>query len=178
MSPYQIDFVTLTYGFDYRVHSKEVLMNPHAVNFYYEHIQSFMKDVRNNSDGCRCFWAGELGSEKGRVHWHGILFWQGRPVPNIEYRKEYFMHWVETPDQAAKRLVKGRWSKGRRLWEHGFSWWKPVREFGEIQFQPIAYVAKYVMKDNFLNGVDMNGFKHVGMSSQPPIGSEYFRHLV
>lgn len=175
--PGQIDTVTLTYGFDYRYHNAEVLKNPHAVGFFYEDVQGYLKRLRHNSDGCRFFVAGECGSEKGRVHWHMIVFWQGKPCPNIEYEKEYFMHWAETPEQAQARGVRGRWAKGKALWPHGFSYWQPVRRFGELQFGSIAYVAKYIMKDNVLNGVDMNGFKHRGLSSQPPIGSEYFRQL-
>lgn len=164
----QVDFVTLTYGGDMRYYDSEVLKNPRAVNFFYEDTVEWRHRIKNNSDGCRFFTVGECGSEKGRVHWHVLVFWNGEPVPNIRYDERY-LHMVETPEQARARVGR-HWRKGKPLWNHGWSFWEKVSGHG-----PMEYLCKYLTKSNELNGVDLNGFKHTGLSSKPPIGSQWFR---
>ena len=171
--------VTLTYGGDtdgrgLPYYDQAVLKNPHAVNFFYEHVQRWIQRLKENSDGVRYFVVGECGSEKGRVHWHALLFWQGRPVPNIVMNKR-FMHWAVTPEQERALYAKGHGRKGIPLWPHGVSWWDDVGTAGP---RAIEYVCKYLTKEpENLIGVISDEENHFGLSRMPPMGSEFFIDL-
>lgn len=151
--------------------------NPHAVDFYYGDFQRYLKTLRNYSDGLRYVVAGELGEEKGRVHWHAIIFWKGDPVPNIDTTVKRYNHWIQTPEQA-KALNKAdggrRSTKGIVAWRHGFSEWRVLNRYGAID-----YVMKYMMKqDNTYQGRSLEGpFKKSGRSNLPPLGHEWFCDL-
>lgn len=171
-----VHVVTLTYGGDtdgggLPYYDKAVLQNPHAVNFTYEHVQKWIQRVKRYSDGVRYFGVGECGSEKGRVHWHVLLFWQGAPVPNIVMHKR-FNHWVMTPEQGRALYSKGHGRSGIPLWPHGVSWWDDVSTAGP---RAIEYVCKYLTKGNEnLIGVILDEQQHYGLSRMPPMGSDFF----
>lgn len=178
----KVHMVTLTYGGDEPSHCGangqlyyygEVLKNPAAVNFYYEHIQKWLKLVRKYSAGCRFFCVGELGDAKGRVHWHIIVFWDGETVPNIHEGWQRYMHWIETPEQARALGKRGKRAKGKPLWPHGWSRWDLVRSNAGA----MEYVCKYLTKSNVLGSAYKDGYKRRGMSNQPPLGALYFEGL-
>ena len=68
--------VTLTYGRDAmgeKLHERAVVMT-------YSDVQRYLKLLRRHRYTVRYFCAGEFGSEKGRVHWHIILFFWRAPA--------------------------------------------------------------------------------------------------
>ncbi|MES0175720.1 hypothetical protein [Mesorhizobium sp. M0006] len=84
----------------------------------YSDVQKYLKRLRKDGFPCRYFVAGEYGSEKGRAHWHLIIFWTKR-VPDHELDR---------------RFNQKHWTNG---WSH---WEKP-------SYASIRYVMKYIGKD-------------------------------
>lgn len=80
---------------------------------------AFFKALRNDGHKIRYFATGEYGSEKGRSHWHVVLFWQSE-MPEIEFEKNIHVDW----------------------WPHGHTYWK------EGHTAAIRYVMKYINKDD------------------------------
>lgn len=106
--------VTLTYGPDEagRVdHERAALLT-------YSDVQLYLKRLRRAGYPLRFVAAGEFGSEKGRAHWHLILFWQKKVPPH---------------EQAARF--------NDQFWPHGFSYWEDSSPAG------IRYLCKYLAKD-------------------------------
>lgn len=106
--------VTLTYGRDEDGESDHL----RAAVLTYSDVQKYLKLLRKNGYPCRYFAVGELGSKKGRAHWHVLLFWKDRAPPH-ELRKN-----IAAP-----------------YWEHGYSFWDAV------DGPSIRYVCKYIQKD-------------------------------
>lgn len=102
-------FVTLTYGGG---------DHPAAQFLTYEHVQRWLVEVRRKAK-VRYLAVGEYGSEKGRAHWHVLLFYESGKVPEVELNKRI----------------------NHKMWPHGFSQWE------EISTQAIRYCVKYVQKD-------------------------------
>lgn len=100
--------VTLTYGGGDHVDSR--VLN-------YEHVRDYLRKIRKKAK-VRYFAVGEYGSEKGRAHWHLLLFWQDK-VPE----------------------VKLNWSCNQAWWEHGFSKYEVANQ-GSVR-----YIMKYMAKD-------------------------------
>ncbi|AXH71900.1 MAG: putative replication initiation protein [Microviridae sp.] len=120
-----VTFVTLTYGHDPSVTAK--IDHPHARSLYYEDVQKWLKRIRTRQMPgskkryrCRYVAAGEMGSQKGRAHWHCLLFWQTDP-PNFP--------------------AVDRWSEDP-FWSLGFTNWQLVTK--DKNHRAVAYVAKYV----------------------------------
>lgn len=107
--------VTLTYGRDEKGSDDHL----RAALLTYSDVQMYLKLLRRHGYPCRYFAVGEYGSQKGRAHWHLILFWLRR-VPN---------------HQLNQRFVDAR------HWRHGFQHWEPVSDAS------IRYVMKYIQKD-------------------------------
>ncbi|QCS37264.1 replication initiation protein [Tortoise microvirus 77] len=85
----------------------------------YSDVQRFWKRLRFNGHPLRYFVVGEYGGEKGRAHWHGVVYWQGK-APPLELRKEYYTE---------------------PHWPLGFSFWD------DPSFEAIRYAVKYLQKD-------------------------------
>jgi hypothetical protein len=113
-----IDFVTLTYGRDEKNNSDHVRANV----LTYSDAQKFIKRMRKKYN-IRYFIAGEYGDEKGRAHWHVIIYWQGER-PKIEMNKN-----INHP-----------------MWPHGFSMWKKAHT------DNMKYCAKYTLKEQSEDG--------------------------
>ncbi|RWD33333.1 MAG: hypothetical protein EOS22_00855 [Mesorhizobium sp.] len=77
-----------------------------------------MVEVRRKAK-VRYLAVGEYGSEKGRAHWHVLLFYESGKVPEVELNKRI----------------------NHKMWPHGFSQWE------EVSTQAIRYCVKYVQKD-------------------------------
>lgn len=105
--------VSLTYG---RGALNEVL-HERAVILTYSDVQKYIKLLRFHGYPVRYFITGEYGEKKGRAHWHGMLYWQGR-VPPLKLETN-FQH-----DQ----------------WKHGHTFWT------EPSPEAIRYCCKYVYK--------------------------------
>lgn len=106
--------VTLTYGRD----ANGVDRHERATVLTYSDVQIWLKRLRNNGYPCRYLIAGEYGSEKGRAHWHGIIFWKDK-VPPI---KMYQRYWDD-------------------MWTHGHMVWKRPEP------SHVKYCCKYIRKD-------------------------------
>lgn len=107
--------VTLTYGRN-RVGDVD---HPHSALLTYSDVQKYLKKLRFHRHSVRYLVAGEYGEQKGRAHWHLILFFKNT-VPKHVLDKNFMCD----------------------HWEHGFSHWsKP-------EHAAIRYVCKYVFKDS------------------------------
>lgn len=105
--------ITWTYGrVDDQVHHEA------AAVLTYSDIQKYVKRLRTAGFPCRYLITGEYGTERGRTHWHGIMFWGDKPPEHKLYERF----------NGAK-------------WDHGFQWWT------EPTFQSIRYCVKYINKD-------------------------------
>ncbi|RUW01424.1 MULTISPECIES: hypothetical protein [unclassified Mesorhizobium] len=92
--------------------------HPAAQFLTYEHVQRWLVEVRRKAS-VRYLAVGEYGSEKGRAHWHVLLFYEKGAPPDVELNKRI----------------------NHKMWKHGFSQWE------EISTQAIRYCVKYVQKD-------------------------------
>lgn len=108
-------YITLTYGYDDRMGSTDHL---HARVLHYQDVQLFIKNMRRNFP-FRYFCVGEYGHERGRAHWHILIFWQ-KEVPDL-------------------KLYTERWTWEH--WPHGFTWAE------NMGFKAIRYCCKYMYKD-------------------------------
>lgn len=159
-------FATLTYGGDDRYGGAE--NNIRAKMLHSEDMRLWLMLLRKwtnlDRDGrsyglgqnrIRYLWVGEYGSEKGRAHFHCLVFCKGFMPPNIR---------LSEPGKEPVRYMH-RHQRGGLLWPHGWSQWREADEGGA------RYVLNYLKKD--LN--DLNGEKRVGMSQQPPLGDAWFK---
>lgn len=108
-------FVTLTYG---RNQYDEVL-HERAAYLTYSDVQKYFKLLRRNGYPMRYLCVGEYGSEKGRAHWHIVIFWQDK-IPELELNKRI----------------------NEKHWPHGYS------QYEELNRKNIKYCVKYIHKDD------------------------------
>lgn len=156
--------VTLTYGEDLRIGGADHIR---AAALTYSDVQRFLKALRSvrtkeapRGYPVRYFGCGEYGSQKGRAHWHLLLFWQGQVPAGIELEQKRFKF---------------------DHWPHGFSYWQPVDTgWQERSLAAVRYVTKYVAKrlqpPEGQEADDEVQF-HLAMSKKPPLGEAYFRRL-
>lgn len=156
-------FITLTYGRDsegYESHARSTILT-------YSDVQKYFKQLRKRGFPCRYIAVGEYGSERGRAHWHIIVFWQKDiPVRMMDYgvnswhpeRREWPISVEIVP---YKRI-------NEPCWPHGFSQWDPVRPGNEKG--SIRYACWYINEDY----ADTGWQGKFAMSKRPPLGAEYF----
>jgi len=154
--------ITLTYG---RVDGQE--SHAAAAILTYSHVQKYFKQLRNRGYPCRYLVTGEMGSKKGRTHWHGIVFWK-KKIPTVmwDYGENSWYPGKRDVPVLVNIPVDKRFNEP--CWPHGFSHWEPVRP-GHMKGS-IRYACKYIHKDV---GDDAAQSK-LAMSKNPPIGAEYF----
>lgn len=140
--------VNLTYGSDEYMGTEGNDMR--AVTLCYPDVQLWLKRLRHQSTGrLRFLAAGEYGDEKGRAHWHVLLFCESQTViPNLRLDWRY--------------IHEGE--KGQMIWPHGISFWQEVKDPAQV-----SYVCKYIQKDE---GTETVYNTHV--SKQPALGTDYF----
>jgi hypothetical protein len=173
--------VTLTYGRD-----KAGNVDHHrAAVLTYSDVQKYFKRLRESGYIVRYFAVGEYGKEKGRAHWHLILFFYNnqsiiekrieqnrtskkkRPVPNGCVPE----HEISERDREG-RLEEVRFSE--KHWQHGWACWEELIDGYEMSAaRAVKYVCKYLQKD--LEDMEKQG--HLAMSKKPPLGAAYFRSL-
>lgn len=144
-------FVTLTYNED---------ALPDNAGLRYRDFQLFMKRLRKNgpSKMVRFFMCGEYGENFGRPHFHACLF-------NVDFPDKVFLFEASSGGRVYRSACL------ERFWPHGFS------SLGDVTFQSVAYVARYVMKK--VTGEDAQ--EHYGrrrpefcqMSRRPGIGARW-----
>lgn len=113
-SAVQTHSVTFTYG------PKDGRENHEAARILtYSHIQNMLKKLRRDGFPLRYLITGEYGKKRGRAHWHGLLFWQGKVPENIVLDERINYDW----------------------WPHGTAF------FEAPHVHSIQYVCKYIQKD-------------------------------
>lgn len=143
-------YLTLTYGRDKYGDSDHV----RAAVLTYSDVQKYMKRVRKNLGKARYFVAGEYGDERGRAHWHLILFTDRELVFVDDEGNEV------APIFDTEKVNQGHWKDGFTYIEH----------FHEAQ---AYYCCKYVVKDYY----DNSKTSRYGMSKKPPLGDRFFRAM-
>lgn len=93
--------------------------NPGSGHLIYSDVQQMLKRLRKKYS-VRYFVVGEYGSEKGRAHWHCILFFKG-----------------QVPEFGLYDTVKQTWD----YWPHGFVY------FQNAEYRGFKYLLKYMLKD-------------------------------
>jgi hypothetical protein len=155
--------LTLTYGRDAagnESHERSAILT-------YSDVQKYFKQIRNRGYPCRYLMTGELGSEKGRAHWHGIVFWQQKvPTSMLDYGSNSWHPAARDTPVDVPIVWNQRFNEP--CWVHGYSFWQPVT-YGHEKGS-IAYVCKYIQKDI----EDTHSQSKLAMSKRPPIGSDYF----
>lgn len=127
----------------------------------YSDVQKYFKILRRRGYPCRYFAVGEYGGQKGRSHWHLIVFWLDK-VPPHELRKRFDeYHWAEFT------------RNGLRVRSRGFSYWDVPGKGLIPSTSAIRYVCKYIYKDQ----TDLEVQGHLSMSKKPPLGDAYFYRL-
>lgn len=156
--------LTLTYGRDETgsaSHSRSAILT-------YSDVQKYFKQLRNRGYPCRYLVVGELGSEKGRAHWHGIIFWKNKvPETMQDYGRNSWHRALRDIPVQVPILWDTRFNEP--CWPHGFSHWEKVKTGHEKG--SIRYACKYIGKDV---GSDSAAQSKHAMSKNPPLGSEYF----
>lgn len=139
--------VTLTYGRDEDGNSDHI----RARLLTYSDVQKWLKRLRTAGYPLRYFCVGEYGSERGRAHWHLIVYWKDR-VPALKLEANVV----------------------QALWDEGHSHWKALTRYDEVSnSKAVKYVCKYTQKDL----QDMEAQGRLRMSKKPPLGAEWFERL-
>jgi len=145
--------VTLTYrndpGGDGRMDGAEL-------NITKEHFQDWIRAIRSSTkktNKIRYICVSEVGSLKGRVHFHCLLFIKG-PMP-----QQFKRYHAPKPLIFKKRV--DQW-----LWPHGFCY---IDDVG-TDHRAINYVCKYISKD-------MCDANWLTLSKKPALGSEVIQSI-
>lgn len=159
-------FITLTYGRD--EHGNESHVRSSVLT--YSDVQKYIKTLRKRGLRFRYLVCGEIGSKKGRTHWHLLVFFED-PLPAgfMDYgRNSWHREKRETPV-----FVPLRWHVryNEPLWPHGFSQWDKLT-YGYEQ-GGVRYACKYINKDVD----DERAQSKLAMSKLPPLGAVYFDKL-
>lgn len=91
----------------------------------YSDVQKWIRSIRKGGRKIRYFAVGEYGSEKGRAHWHVIVFNYGQKF-DIPLRTNYYS-----------------W----KYWPHGFTY------ADSVDYKSLKYVLKYITKGDSEDGV-------------------------
>ncbi len=126
----------------------------------YSDVQNFLKYLRSHLGyEFAYFITGELGSLKGRAHWHIIFHFRGK-VPSHELR-------VNFSDRHKNQYGKVYDHEVCAAWPHGFMYWDTA------EYEDVFYNCKYITKDE----KDDAAQRKPGMSKKPPLGARYFERV-
>lgn len=157
-----------------------------AKAFKYSDVSAFLKRLREEyfrtyhaRNEIRFICAGERGSQKGRVHWHMIIFAE-RPVTSLGKWYDFVFKPLPGPNfsKLGRKAKMLHWDK---MWPHGHVVVKRPDQGG------MQYVLKYALKDQF-NVVkskgtmreakaENHGASKFNMSKAPPIGFTYLERV-
>ena len=137
-----------------------------AVVFNYADIQLFLANLRKKY-AVRYIVAGEYGTEKGRVHWHIILFFYGkmptflareqiRALPKGEHNYPIF------PMEQVAIERRAFWHP----WPHGIVY------FQIPDYKGFRYLLKYALKAQKDGAV-----RQANYSKKPPLGALFFEKM-
>lgn len=156
-----------------------------AQAFRYKDVEAFFNRLRQAyfreykvRGEIRFICAGERGSQKGRVHWHLIVFGD-RKFSNLGQWHDFVFKQIDGPifSQPRKKAVMLQWG----LWPHGHV---VIKEGNQETF---AYAVKYALKDQFNvvkskgtmreSKAENHGASYFRMSKQPPIGFRFLERM-
>lgn len=111
-------FITLTYGRDEHGNESHV----RAAVLTYSDVQKYFKQLRNRGVKLRYLVVGELGSAKGRAHWHVLVFFP-KTVPDgfWDYGRNSWHPAVREQPVWVPIVWNQRFNEP--CWAHGFSHW-------------------------------------------------------
>ena len=141
--------VTLTYNED---------AGAHAVHLVYSDVQKFLKRLRKDFD-VRYIVCGEYGAEKGRAHWHAVLFFKWQGPERVEHTDDCKGPQVKV---SGSGRTATKWRFAWKYWPHGVVVVQEADEAG------LRYALKYVLK-----GQEDGDQSHLAMSKKPPLGAEF-----
>lgn len=149
-----VKVLTLTLTYAPRMDLADRVLHP-------KHFQTFIRSLRKSGHSVRYIVAGEYGEEKGRSHFHCILFF-AKPLPD-RGGAFYNPRHIENPDTSARLdgNVPHKQNCHIREWPYGHVY--ADHEGGE---RSIRYVCKYLLKQE---GREM----WLSMSKKPPLGAEW-----
>ena len=156
-------FITLTYGRDENGNESHA----RAAILTYSDVQKYFKQLRNRGLKLRYLVVGELGSAKGRSHWHIIVFFQ-KTLPDgfWDYGGNSWHRALRDEPVFVPLVWNQRFNEP--CWPHGFSQWEALAK-GTARGS-VRYACKYINKDVD----DPAAQSKLCMSKKPPIGAYYF----
>lgn len=129
------------------------------------HFQLFMKLLRRAGHKIRYLVAGEYGDEKGRAHFHAILFFS--ELQPSEDGKAPFYNWDHLSDPSTSPrfsdLIPSMQNLHIREWPHGH-----VYADWSASEKAVRYVCKYLLKEDKNNA-------WFSLSKKPAIGYQWFQ---
>lgn len=135
-------FVTLTYGGGYS--------NGDAYQLDHEHLKKFYSSLRRRGLKFKPVAVGEYGSERGRAHWHVIIFWEVPAPNNVQMDKR--IDWT----------FKDKRGKTRSHWGHGYVQCELPRSIQGT----MSYVLQYLDKAEGQRG-------EFSFGKRPAVGENY-----
>lgn len=155
-----------------------------AIFFEYADVSAFMKRLREayfayykERGEIRFICPGEMGSAKGRVHYHLILF-SKKPLDCLGILEEFTTGSPITLERAIEKGCNVNWS----IWKKGHV------HFSRPDRAGMAYALKYALKDQFgavKSAKTMRATKSethsaglFRMSKHPPIGYEFLQQEI
>ncbi|AXH77065.1 MAG: replication initiator protein [Microviridae sp.] len=125
----------------------------------HEDFQKFMKRLRKarGVKSCSYYMAGEYGERTLRPHYHAILY-------GIRFPDRYYFQ------KSPSGFPLYRSPELERLWPLGNS------TIGEVSFESVAYVARYIMKKQTLKGTP-EGYDRINLETgeRVTVAKEYAR---
>lgn len=159
-------FITLTYGRDEEGNESHA----RAAILTYSDVQKYFKTLRKRGLRFRYLVVGEVGSLKGRTHWHICIFFEEKlPDGFWDYGRNSWHRAKREQPVWVPQLFNKRYN--HPLWPHGFSQWDPLH-YGHEK-GGVRYACKYINEDVD----DPEAQSKLCMSKRPPIGAVYFDKL-
>ena len=125
-----------------------------AALLLYCDFQLFLKRLRRAGYPVRYIVAGEYGTEKGRAHWHAVLFFSDKSPPIVPH----------TPNDTHEITLDATFHW--KFWPHGFVFFQ--RPSGD-SMASLRYAMKYALKDQH----QRSSRNHLMMSKKPILGHRF-----
>lgn len=142
-----------------------------VANLLKKDVQDFLKRLRKWANkngyiedkeyGIRYLYCGEYGENKGRPHYHMLVYGLHIPDLKFHYKKKGYMHFI------SEQIEK--------LWGHG------LVDIGGVDYKSCQYVARYIVKKQKDDGGKFwykgKGLakEFINMSLKPAIGLRYYQ---
>lgn len=143
-------YITLTYNWKHL---------PGDMSLDLRHWQLFAKKLRNQVGPFRYLMCGEYGEKRHRPHYHAIIW-------GLDFKADQVLLEAGPPALYTSPTLEKLWGKG-------------FVTIGEVTFDSIAYVARYVTKKVRGGGADDQHYQgrkpeFITMSRRPGLGKPWF----